>query len=445
MAPQRWSNWSEELTCSPARIERPVSTAEVATVVQRAAADGLRVRPVGAGHSFTPLVPTEGVLVDLALMDAVLDVDRDAGRVRVQAGIRLHQLTDALDRRGLALANLGDIDRQALAGALATGTHGTGAGLPGLAAQVTALQLVDGRGQVHELSRDAADRAGREAFLAAVVGLGAIGIVTEVDLEVVDAYTLRGEDRAEPLAEVLDSFHERAAAHRHFEAYVFPYSDTAWTRTNDIVDAPRAPRHPARAWAEDRLLTTHAFGGLCRLGGRAPGTIPTINRLTSKLAGTGTRVDAWHRIFASARDVRFTEMELSLPRERGLDFVRALLERIERERLEVVFPIEVRTTAGDDALLSTSHGRDSMYVAVHNHVRLPHEALLAAAWELAQDYGTVRPHWGKRHPATAAELAPRYPAWDRFTAVRARLDPAGVLANRHLDVVLGGGGESTVT
>ncbi len=441
MAPPRWTNWSGELTCSPARIERPVSTAELAAIVRRAAAEGHRVRPVGSGHSFTPLVPTDGVLLDLALMDALLDVDREAGRVRVQGGIRLHQLTAALDRRGLALANLGDIDRQALAGALATGTHGTGATLPGLAAQVTALQLVDGRGQVHELTRDAADRAERDAFLAAVVGLGAIGIVTEVDLEVVDAYTLRGEDGAEPLAEVLDTFHERAAAHRHFEAYVFPYSDTAWTRTNDVVDAAPAPRHPARAWAEDRLLTTHVFEGLCRLGGRAPGTIPTINRLTSKLAGTGTRVDAWHRIFASARDVRFTEMELSLPREQGLEFVRALLERIERERFEVVFPIELRTTAADDALLSTSHGRDSLYVAVHNHVRLPHKRLLAAAWELAQDHGTVRPHWGKRHPASAAELAPRYPGWGRFAAVRARMDPGAVLANDHLDVVLGAVGQ----
>jgi L-gulono-1,4-lactone dehydrogenase len=427
-----WRNWSGELSCDPATSVRPASTTEVVAGVEAARARGWTVRPVGSGHSFTPLVVTDGVHLDLGLMDAVLATDREAGRVRVQAGIRLGRLTEELARRGLAMENLGDIDRQTLAGALATGTHGTGAALGGLASQVESLQLVDGRGEVHELVRD---RDG-DRFLAAVVGLGSLGIVTEVTLRVVAAYTLRGDDRSEPLQAVLDHFHARAAAHRHVEFYAFPYSDTAWTRTNDVVAVAPAPRHPLRVWTEDRLLTTHGFEAACRLGARAPGAIPSINRVAARLAGGGVRVDASHRIFASARDVRFTEMELSLPREDGLPFVREVLALLERERFPVVFPIEVRTTAADDALLSTSHGRDSVYVAVHNHVRLPHEEYLAAVWELAQRYA-VRPHWGKRHPAAAAELAPRYPAWQRFAAVRAAFDPEGRFVNDHLLRVLG--------
>lgn len=427
-----WHNWSGELRCEPAAVARPASTGEVVAAIEAARASGRTVRPVGSGHSFTPLVVTDGVHLDLSLMDAILATDRAAGRVRVQAGIRLGKLTAQLERRGLAMENLGDIDRQTLAGALATGTHGTGATLGGLASQVEALQLVDGHGEVHELVR------GRDGdrFLAAVVGLGALGIVTEVTLRVVPAYTLRGEDRSEPLDDVLDSFLDRAAAHRHVEFYAFPFSDTAWTRTNDVVTAPAAPRHPARAWAEDRLLTTHVFEAMCRLGGRSPGAIPTINRIAAKVAGGGVRVDTSHRVFASTRDVRFTEMELSLPRADGLDLVREVLALLERERFPVVFPIEVRTTAADDALLSTSHGRDSIYVAVHNHVRLPHEEYFAAVWELAQRY-EVRPHWGKRHPATVVELAPRYPTWQRFAAVRADLDPDGRFVNDHLARVLG--------
>jgi L-gulono-1,4-lactone dehydrogenase len=426
-----WRNWSGELTCAPSRVERPVSTAEVAATVRRAAACGEHVRPVGSGHSFTALAVTDEVMVDLAAMDALLHVDRDQLRVRVQAGIRLGTLAEQLVRRGLALENLGDIDVQTLAGAMATATHGTGAELGNLPSQVEALQLVDGAGEVHELTHGDGDR-----FLAARVGLGALGVVTEVTLRVLPAYTLRGQDRVEPLDDVLDGFHERAAAHRHFEAYAFPYSDRALTRTNDVVDAPPRPRHPAQAWVRDRLLTTHTLEAVCRTGRRIPAAIPALNRLVSRLGGSPARTDHAHRIFASPRDVRFTEMELALPRAAATGFVREVLDLVERERFPVNLPLEIRAVAGDDALLSTAHDRDSCYVAVHNFVGLPADDYFFAVWELAQRH-QPRPHWGKRHPATAVELAPRYPAWDRFAAVRADLDPEGRFTNDHLDRVLG--------
>jgi L-gulono-1,4-lactone dehydrogenase len=429
--PMTWRNWSGELACAPLRIERPVSTAEVAATIRRAAAAGERVRPVGSGHSFTPLAVTDEVMLDLCALDALLHVDREQLRVRVQAGIRLGTLAEQLVRRGLAVENLGDIDGQTLAGALATATHGTGAGLGNLPSQVEALQLVDGAGEVHELTHRDGDR-----FLAARVGLGALGVVTEVTLRVLPAYTLRGEDRVEPLEAVLDGFHARAAAHRHFEAYAFPYSDRALTRTNDVVPSAPRPRSAPRAWLQDRLLTTYGLEAISRTGRRLPVAIPRLNRLVSRLGGSAPRIDHAHRIFASPRDVRFTEMELALPRDAAIGFVREVLALVERERFPVNFPLEIRTVAGDDALLSTAHGRDSCYVAVHNFVGLPVDDYFAAVWELAQRH-EPRPHWGKRHPATAVELAPRYPAWDRFAAVRADLDPGGRFANDHLDRVLG--------
>jgi L-gulono-1,4-lactone dehydrogenase len=426
-----WRNWSGELSCTPVRVERPVNTLEVATAIERAAAEGRRIRPVGAGHSFTPIALTDEVMLDLSGMDALLHVDRDRRRVRVQAGIRLGVLAEQLVARGLAFENLGDIDVQTLAGAMATATHGTGAELGNLASQVDGVQFVDGHGRIHELTPQDGDR-----FLAARVGLGALGVITEVTLRVLPAYTLRGEDRVEPLGEVLDSFHDRVAAHRHFELFAFPYSDRVLTRTNDVVQASPQPPSPASAWVQDRLLTTYGLEVISRAGRRVPAAIPRLNRLVSRLGGSRPRVDHAHRIFASPRDVRFTEMELALPRDASVPFVREVLALIERERFPVNFPIEVRTAAGDEALLSTAHRRDSCYVAVHNFVGLPADDYFAAVWELAQPH-EPRPHWGKRHPATAAELAPRYPAWDRFARVRADLDPSGRFANDHLDRVLG--------
>jgi L-gulono-1,4-lactone dehydrogenase len=426
-----WQNWSGELVCSPVRLERPVNTAEVADLVRRAADEGRRIRPVGSGHSFTPLAVTDEVMVDLSAMDALLHVDRERRRVRVQAGIRLGVLAEQLVQRGLAFENLGDIDVQTLAGAMATATHGTGAELGNLSSQVDAIQLVDGAGQVHELTAGDGDR-----FLAARVGLGALGIVTEVTLRVLPAYTLRGEDRVEPLDAVLDRFHERASEHRHFEAYAFPYSERALTRTNDVVDTGPRRRSHARAWMQDRLLTTYALEAVSRTGRRVPSAIPRLNRLVSRLGGSAPRVDHAHRIFASPRDVRFTEMELALPRPAATGFVREVLELVERERFPVNFPIELRTVAGDGALLSTAHRRDSCYVAVHNFVGLPSDDYFTAVWELAQRHDP-RPHWGKRHPAGADLLVSRYPAWSRFTAVRRGFDPSGRFANAHLDRVLG--------
>jgi L-gulono-1,4-lactone dehydrogenase len=426
-----WRNWSGELRCEPARIEQPVNTTEVVAAVRRAAAEGRRVRPVGAGHSFTPVAATDEVMLDLSMMDALVHVDREGCRVRVQAGIRLGVLAGQLVRRGLAFENLGDIDVQTLAGAMATATHGTGAELGNLSSQVEAIELVDGAGTVHELTADDGDR-----FLAARVGLGALGVVTEVTLRVLPAYTLRGEDRVEPLDAVLDGFHRRAATHRHFEAYAFPYSDRALTRTNDVVPSAPQPRSAARTWLQDRLLTTYGLEAISRTGRRFPATIPRLNRVISSLGGSAPRIDHAHRIFASPRDVRFTEMELALPRDAAVGFVREVLALIERERFPVNFPIEIRTVAGDDALLSTAHDRDSCYVAVHNFVGLPSHDYFAAVWELAQPHDP-RPHWGKRHPATADELATRYPAWARFGAVRAQLDPEGRLSNAYLDRLIG--------
>jgi L-gulono-1,4-lactone dehydrogenase len=427
-----WRNWTGDQSCRPARRECPASTEELCAAVRGAAAAGLRVRVAGSGHSFSDIDCSDGLLLSLERMARVLDVDRASGLVRVQAGITIKALSRALDEHGLALENLGDIDVQTIAGAISTATHGTGAKLRNLAAPVSELTLVlaDGSTLACSPERDA------DAWRAARVGLGALGAIAEVTLRCVPAFTLHGVDAPAPLADVLARFDELVAENDHFEFFVFPHADVALTRANNRSE--RAPRPPSRlaAYVNDVVLTNRAFELFCRAGRRFPRQIPRFNRLVTRLAGRRERVDRSAAIFASPRLVRFTEMEYSLPRASVVPAVRRVLDLVKERGFAVPFPIEVRTVASDDAFISTASERDSGFIAVHMYRGMPWEPYFRAVEAIMNEYDG-RPHWGKRHFQTAATLSPRYPHWDRFQSVRARLDPRGVFANDFIDRVLG--------
>ena len=268
------------------------------------------------------------------------------------------------------------------------------------------------------------------------MGLGALGVIAEVTLRCVPAFMLRGVDAPAPLQDTLKRFEELALANDHFEFFVFPHADTALTRTNNRTDEPPRPRGRLSAYANDVLLTNHAFDLFCRAGRRMPARIPQFNRLVTRLAGRSVRVDRSAAIFASPRLVRFTEMEYALPRQHTPTAVRRVMDLVEQRGFAVPFPIEARTVAPDDAFLSTAADRDSGFVAVHMYRGMAWEPYFRAV-EAIMDELDGRPHWGKRHFQTAATLRPRYPDWDRFNAVRARLDPQGRFANGWTDRVLG--------
>jgi FAD/FMN-containing dehydrogenase len=452
-----WKNWAGDEGCRPRAIVRPQSTKQIAEALDRAASEDWRVRVAGAGHSFSDVACSEGMLISLDCFGAVLDVDRDSGLVRVQGGLTIAALNVQLARHGLALENLGDIDVQSVAGAISTATHGTGARLRNISSQVAELKLVladgstlvcspDGVGERSGGGSGGAEGAGAaggdgksgdgDLLRAARVGLGALGVVAEVTLRCVPAFTLRGIDAPAPLADTLERFEELASANDHFEFFVFPHCDTALTRTNNRTDEPPRPRGKAAAWLNDVLLTNHAFGAFCALGRALPSQIPRINHLVTKLAGTSKRIDRSDRVFASPRLVRFTEMEYSLPRERTPEAVRAVMDLIERRGFAVPFPIEVRTVAPDDAMLSTAYGRESGFVAVHMYRGMQWRPYFEAVEQIFYELGG-RPHWGKRHFQTEQTLRPRYPEWDAFQAIRARLDPDGRFTNAWTDRVLG--------
>jgi L-gulonolactone oxidase len=415
-------------------VERPRDAEELAAAVHRAVRDGLRVKAVGSGHSFTGVAVTDGVLLRMDEMAAPVGIDRSSGLVTVEAGMPLHRLNALLATHGLAMTNLGDIDRQTISGAISTGTHGTGTRSASLSAQVRALDLVTADGSLLRCSPD--ERP--ELFAAARLGLGALGVIARVTLQCEPAFALHAVEAPARLDEVLPRLDQLLAENDHVEFFWFPHTDrTLIKRNNRLPDGtPTRPLGRARAWLEDEFLANTVFGATNRLGAALPRAIPRLNALAGRALTPRQYSDASHRVFVSSRRVVFREMEYAVPRDAVPEVIGAVRRWLERDGERVSFPVEVRFAPADDAWLSTAYGRDSAYVAVHQYHRLPHTRYFRAVAEIA-DAADGRPHWGKLHWLTAATLRNRYPRFDDFAHLRAHLDPSGVFTNPYLDRVLG--------
>ena len=429
-----WSNWAGNQSGSPQAVETPRDVEEVSLLVKRAATNGQRVKPVGSGHSFTATALTDGIALRLDHISGLREVDRASRRVTVRAGTPLHELNRLLAANGLAMANLGDIDRQTIAGATSTATHGTGERLGGLATQIVGLELVVGDGSVVTCSADEHP----ELFAAARVGIGALGIVTAVTLQCEEAFTLVADERPMPVDEVMQRFDEFATDNEHFEFYWFPHTDRALVkRNNRLRDGEQVrPLSKWRGWIEDEAMANAAFGLICRLGKARPSMVPNLNRRTASMLSARRFAAPSYDVFVSPRRVRFVEMEYAVPRENAQAAFAAIREVIERENLLVSFPIESRVVAPDDITLSTASGRETAYFAIHMFRGEPFEKYFSAV-EARMKELDGRPHWGKMHWRTAQDLRPVYPRFDEFLAQREAVDPGRVFTNNYLQQVLG--------
>jgi len=427
-----WRNWAGDQRCSPVAIESVATRDELSAAVAKASAAGRRMRVAGSGHSFTDTACTDGVMLRLDGLDRMLDVDRSSGLVRVEAGIVIGDLAERLAGHGLAMENQGDIDSQTIAGAISTATHGTGVRFQNLSAQVEGVELVLPDGGVEAIDGG----SDGDALLAARAGIGALGALYSVTLRTVPAYTINRVDRPLKLDDVLAGLDELVDGNDHFEFYAFPHTETAIARESERTDEPPRPGSRPREYFQEVVLENWLVDGYARIGRAFPGRIPPMARFLARQVGRSVKVDASHRVFASERRVRFTEMEYGIPREAAAEAIRRVVDLIERRRLPVAMPYEVRFTQGDDAHLSTAAGRDTCYIAVHQYRGMDFDAYFRGVERIMDDYDG-RPHWGKRHFQTAATLAPRYPEWEAFQTVRRRLDPDGVFANEHVERVLG--------
>ncbi len=412
----------------------PSSAEEVAAIVRFARERDLTVKAVGAGHSFTAIALAGDVQLDVSRIQGVTAVDRLRGQVTLGAGTHLHQLPALLEPFGLALPNLGDIDRQTIAGATSTGTHGTGARFPGLAAQVVGVTMVTADGSILRISET--EHPG--LLPAARLGLGALGILVDLSLQCVPAFLLHAVERPAGFDEVLDGFEHLVAAVDHFEFYWWPHTDGVMTKSNTRLPAhaERHPVSPVSAFVEDRIVSNALLALICNVGRLAPALTPPINRLATRVYGNRTYTDHSHAVFVSPRTTRFREMEYAIDRAAIPDALRDIRSLIDSRGWSISFPLEVRVAAADDNWLSTASERDSGYIAVHRHFRDDPEEYFRGVEQVMRGY-LGRPHWGKLHYQDAESLAAVYPHHGDFVAVRDRLDPDRMFTNGYLDRVLG--------
>ena len=429
-----WQNWARSASVDPVRVERPRTPEGVQRAVQAATAQNLPIKPVGAGHSFTGIAVAPGVLLDLSDMQGLVAADAGTGRATFLAGTRLHRIPALLAPFGLAMENLGDIDRQSIAGAVSTGTHGTGLRFGGLATQVVGAVMITAAGEFLRVN----EQENAEMLPAIALGLGSLGILVEVTLRCVPAFVMHAIDEPAPLDDVLATLHDRAQAIDHFEFYWFPHTDVALTKRQERMpeSTRRRPLPAVGRWVDETLLSNTVYRAVCGASRAVPAITPRFNRLAVRLTGDREYTDRSHTVFTQRRAVRFREMEYALPAEDVVPAFRAVRELIARRGWRIEFPVEVRFAAADDLWMSTAYGRATGYIAVHRYWRVDPTEYFNAVEEIMLEHGG-RPHWGKLHTLDAERLRERYPRFDDFRALRDRLDPERRFHNRHLGRVLG--------
>ena len=419
MAGESWTNWAGNQTHDVVAVEHPASVEELTAIIASAAVSDERVKAVGSGHSFTGIALTDGRCLVLDRLNRVLDVDPSTGIVTVEAGITLAALNDVLAEAGLAFPNLGDIDRQTISGAIATSTHGTGAEWGGLATFVDALTLVTADGAARHI--DASDA---EMLSVARVGLGALGIVADVTLRCVPAFELHCTEAPVVLEQMIEAWDDAVAAHDHFEFWWVPSTEWVLTKANVREGSTKPGWRPPM---DNRVISRRGLTVLGLLGRWQP---------EGELPHAITFSDRSDRIFCSPRETPFYEMEYAIPAEHGMHALREVRHQIETHDWGIRFPVEVRVTAADDVALSTATGRPTVYIAVHEWDDRPYLEYFREVEAIMRELDG-RPHWGKLHNRTAEQLAPLYPKWDQFQAVRRSFDPTGMFSNDYLDRVLG--------
>ncbi len=426
-----WKNWAGNEKAVPLSIRAVSEPQQLAEIVRQAHSRGEKVKIPGSGHSFTPAAVTNGHMVRIDGISGIIDVDRNNHLVTVGAGTTLHHLNKLLHAEGLAMANLGDIAYQTVAGAVSTSTHGTGRDLTGLAGQLEGLTLVDGTGQIHTCSRT----KNTDIFEFARVGVGALGAITECTIRVVDAFSLKAQEVPMKLNDVLDNIDELVNSNDHFEFFWIPHTKWALTKRNNRTTEPLSPLPPIRGWISKTFMENYAFGAVCKVGRRFPSLIP---KLATALPSSGSReyIDHSYKIFASPRLVHFYEMENAIPAEFLPQALKDIQQMIERKGYLLNFPVEVRFTAPDDVPLSTAYQRRSAYIAVHVYQGMEYESFFRDVENVLREY-QPRPHWGKIHYKDADVLAPLYPKFEEFLRMRDRLDPDRTFSNRYTEKVFG--------
>ena len=428
----KWINWAGNQSSDPEAILAPATEDEVSDIVSLGVAKRLKVRPLGSGHSFSSICSTDGYLMSLKSFNKIISIDRRNLQVTVGAGITLSDLNAELDQLGLALPNLGDIDSQTLAGAISTGTHGTGANYNSISSAIAGLRIVTGDGSIINIS----ETENSELFQATKVSLGALGIIISVTLQCVKAFNLEILSFIAPLPEIISRFKQEEHKSDFVEFFWFPHTEIAEIKISNRTGDPPSGRNAVSQFINDEIIRNAGFELLNRFWMRFPGVVGRSLQKFLKEGESSCHVDVSHKVFCSKRRVKFTEMEYAVPREclfEAFEEVRLLTHHLDSP---VTFPVEVRTLGSDSIPLSMASGRESGFIAVHLYKKAASNIFFSEVEKLMRKFDG-RPHWGKIHNLESTDLSNLYFQWDYFSEVRQLLDPDGHFTNPYLERVLG--------
>lgn len=418
-----WQNWSGNQKASPSAVFYPANEAELVRAVQSGKGP---IRAFGGGHSFSGLVPSQGTLISLEQMTGLASHDAANLQATLTGGTRIAIAGELMSSIGQNLQNEPDINMQSLAGAISTATHGTGTTLQCLSAYVTRLKLVLADGSVVTCSKD----VDRELFEAARVGLGSIGIISEITLQNAAAYKLAETTRVMDVEDAYAFIDKQKGIDRHIEFLAFAHGGKAIVKQMNITNEADTP--PVEATFNENEMLELAADTVYH----APFTKGMLQKLVGAFVTEGRRVGPAHRIFPSVRTVQFNEMEYTVPAEQGLACVAEVINVIRAKNIGVFFPIEYRYTAADDTWMSMFSQRAGASISVHQYHRQDYRELFDAVEPVFRKYAG-RPHWGKLHTLTAKDLHGLYPQFENYLAVRKRVDPQGRFLNPYMRNLLG--------
>lgn len=432
-------NWAGNIKWNPSEVVYPSTEKEIQQLVVRAGKEEKKIRLIGTGHSFTALCKTDHILMSLDKYQGLVSVDKDQMQATVKGGTKLGYLGDLLKQSGMAMENLGDIDVQSIAGTISTGTHGTGKQFGTISTQVIALRLINGKGELVDCS----PTKNPELFKAAQVSLGVMGVITQITLQCVPTYKLWVQERGENLQTVLPNIEDLVAQHRNFEFFWLPYTQKIVSKTSNVVEGKKVNRSNIFSYLNEYLLENGVLYLFCKFAEWFPSQNQNISKLTSKLVTDNSKVHYSHKVYASARLVKFREMEYNIPADVFHEVWNKVVETVNSGNFKIHFPLEVRWVKGDDIYMSPAYGRDSVYIACHVFGKKECMPYFNALEEIFRDYDG-RPHWGKMNTLTHTDVKALYPKFPNFLEHREAHDPKQIFITPYLENLLGLNGHDTI-
>lgn len=423
-----WQDWDGTVRCEASSIEYPTTEAEVAAIVKRAIDERKVVRVFGAGHSWSPLVPTDGILVNLDRLHIEPVIDTVNRKATLSAGMRLRDAGPLLQKHGLTFQNVGAITPQSIAGAMGTGTHGTGLDFGVIGSQVSAVRIVDGHGNICDYN--AVDHP--EEMSALRLSLGCLGIITRVTLDCVDDYSVELETSTMSYRDFIKEFDNLYKTKDRIRAYWFPRSNIVSIHRMKRVETPTKP---GTIYTKLEIFTRRwVLGVFWRLGQKCHGLIPLLNFIEEKVGYAHVkRVGRCFDAIITPLPAHHQEAEVAVPLEHGNESIEMYRRKVERDRYPVNVPSEIRFTKGDDILLSPGYPNvDTCYIGGYNAIYREKDTFFEEFCEELQDNFFARPHWGKIGAPTRKEALARFPGFEKFSGIRLRFDPNNVFANEYI-------------